>query len=120
MCHYYDTLSHMQTHTHAHTHEGVEGVRVRIRYTHMHTHIISSLSPLGSPGDPWPSERHAHLPIGLPHCSPVQTQRAEPLTHVSVIMLYVVIKLSPCVFHRMTAPQPTPPGTAPILLPPSG
>ena len=44
-------------------------------------------------------------------------QMALPLV-LSVIMLYVVIKLSPCVFHRMTAPQPTPPGTAPILLPP--
>ena len=43
---------------------------------------ISSLSPLGSPGDHWPSERHAQLPIGLTHCSPVQTQRAKPLTHV--------------------------------------
>ena len=44
-------------------------------------------------------------------------QMALPLV-LSVIMLYVVIKLSPCVFHRMTAPQPPPPGTAPILLPP--
>ena len=30
---------------------------------------ISSLSPLGSPGDHWPSERHAQLPIGLTHCT---------------------------------------------------
>ena len=35
-----------------------------------------------------------------------------------VIMLYVVVKIALCVFHRMTAPRPTPPGTAPILLAP--
>jgi len=40
-------------------------------------------------------------------------QMALPFV-LSVIMLYVVIELSPCVFHRMTDP----PGTDPILLPP--